>query len=193
MYGEFLGNWFWEKSICTHWNPTQKISSPLGAHSHTLEPDTKISSPLGAELGRLDPYNGLSPVRRQAITWTNTDLLSVGPLGTNFSIIRIKNPKLFIHENAFENIVCELNGGFFVRERQLKKAHNAVVIWSVSISYKLSHHKISRRSLELSDSSDIWRASRQHCCGSSFQILMLYLVLNYVASGTFRFCLETDP
>ena len=31
--------------------------------------------------------NGLSPVRCQAITWTNTDLLSIGPLGTNFSDI----------------------------------------------------------------------------------------------------------
>ena len=29
--------------------------------------------------------NGLSPVRRQAITWTNTDLLSIRLLGTNFS------------------------------------------------------------------------------------------------------------
>ena len=29
--------------------------------------------------------NGLSPVRCQAITWTNADLLSIGLLGTNFS------------------------------------------------------------------------------------------------------------
>ena len=29
--------------------------------------------------------NGLVPNRRQAITWTNADLLSIGPLGTNFS------------------------------------------------------------------------------------------------------------
>ena len=34
--------------------------------------------------------NGLSPVRRQAITWTNAGLLSFGPLGTNFSEMRIK-------------------------------------------------------------------------------------------------------
>ena len=34
--------------------------------------------------------NGLSPVRRQAITWTNGDLLSIGPLGINFSEIQIK-------------------------------------------------------------------------------------------------------
>ena len=29
--------------------------------------------------------NGLSPALRQAITWTNADLLSIGPLGTTFS------------------------------------------------------------------------------------------------------------
>ena len=34
--------------------------------------------------------NGLSPVRRQAITWAIVDLLSIGPLGTNFSEIYIK-------------------------------------------------------------------------------------------------------
>ena len=29
--------------------------------------------------------NGLSPGRRQAITWTNARILLIGPLGTNFS------------------------------------------------------------------------------------------------------------
>ena len=29
--------------------------------------------------------NGLSPGRRQAITWTNVGILLIGPLGTNFS------------------------------------------------------------------------------------------------------------
>ena len=33
--------------------------------------------------------NGLSPVRRQAITWTNADLLPIGLLGTYFSDIWI--------------------------------------------------------------------------------------------------------
>ena len=33
--------------------------------------------------------NGLSPLRRQAITWANAGLLSIGLLGTNFNEIRI--------------------------------------------------------------------------------------------------------
>ena len=34
--------------------------------------------------------NGLSPDRRQAIIWTNTRILSIGPFRTKFSDIRIK-------------------------------------------------------------------------------------------------------
>ena len=34
--------------------------------------------------------NGLSPGRRQAITWTNARILLIGPLGTHFSEISIK-------------------------------------------------------------------------------------------------------
>ena len=34
--------------------------------------------------------NGFWPVQRQAITWTNADLLSIGPLGTNFGEVQIK-------------------------------------------------------------------------------------------------------
>ena len=34
-------------------------------------------------------YNGLSPGRRQAIIWTNARILSIEPLGTNFSEILI--------------------------------------------------------------------------------------------------------
>ena len=35
--------------------------------------------------------NGLSPDRRQAIIWTNAGILSIGPLGTNFSEILASN------------------------------------------------------------------------------------------------------
>ena len=69
--------------------------------------------------------NGLSPFRHQAITWTNADSLSIGPLGTNSSEIRIKIPKLFIHENAFEIVVCEMSA-IFSRGRKLMYQNNLV-------------------------------------------------------------------
>ena len=37
----------------------------------------------------IGPGNGLSPVRRQAIIWTNAGILLIGPWGTNFSEILI--------------------------------------------------------------------------------------------------------
>ena len=49
--------------------------------------------------------NGLSPIWHKSIIQTNA--VSIGHLGTNFSEILIKNKKVFIHENASENIVCE--------------------------------------------------------------------------------------
>ena len=58
--------------------------------------------------------NGLSPVRCQAITWTNTNLLSTGPLGTNFQWNPKQNTKLFNHENAFEVIVWEIAAILFM-------------------------------------------------------------------------------
>ena len=53
--------------------------------------------------------NGLSPVKCQAITWTNADLLLIELSGTNFSEIQIKIEDFsFIKKNAFENVVCEM-------------------------------------------------------------------------------------
>ena len=58
--------------------------------------------------------NGLSPIRRQAITWTNTGTFSIGLPGTSFSEIWIGILSCFIQENVFENVVCH-NGGHFVQ------------------------------------------------------------------------------
>ena len=49
----------------------------------TLMPDICVS-----EMGQRCSGNGLSPVRRQAMTWINADLLSIAPLGTKFSKIQ---------------------------------------------------------------------------------------------------------
>ena len=61
--------------------------------------------------------NGLSHIRRQAIIWTDTGLLSIGPLGTKFSENLIKI-QFFIYKNASENIACEMaaifSGGSWV-------------------------------------------------------------------------------
>ena len=43
--------------------------------------------------------NGLVPNRHQAITWTNVDIISIGPQATNFSKILIKIQTIIIQEN----------------------------------------------------------------------------------------------
>ena len=52
--------------------------------------------------------HGLSPGRRQAIIWTNAGILLIGTLGTNFSEILIGIRNIFIEENGFESVVCEM-------------------------------------------------------------------------------------
>ena len=59
--------------------------------------------------------NGLSPVCRQAITWTNAGLLSIGLLETSLLKWNLnQNFIIFIQENAFQNDVCQ-HGGLFVQ------------------------------------------------------------------------------
>ena len=50
--------------------------------------------------------NGLSPGRRQAITWTNVGLLLIGPLGTNFSEMLIE-----IHTFSIKKIHLKMSSG----------------------------------------------------------------------------------
>ena len=50
--------------------------------------------------------NGLSPGRRQAITWTNVGILLIGPLGTNLSEMLIE-----IHTFSFKRIHLKMSSG----------------------------------------------------------------------------------
>ena len=50
--------------------------------------------------------NGLSPGRRQAITWTNVGILLIGPLGTNFGEMLIE-----IHTFSFKKIHLKISSG----------------------------------------------------------------------------------
>ena len=50
--------------------------------------------------------NGLSPGRRQAIIWTNAEILLIGPLGTKFSEILIE-----IHTFSFKKMYLKMSTG----------------------------------------------------------------------------------
>ena len=53
--------------------------------------------------------NGLSPVRPQAIIWTNAGIWFIGPLATNFSENFNCNGNIYIKENVFENVVWKMS------------------------------------------------------------------------------------
>ena len=52
--------------------------------------------------------NGLSPNRRQAITWTNAGSIVNWTMRNKLKWNSNQNIKLFIHGNAFKNVVCEM-------------------------------------------------------------------------------------
>ena len=44
--------------------------------------------------------------QHQAIIWINAALLSIEPLGINFSDFFYQNTMIFIHNSEFENVIC---------------------------------------------------------------------------------------
>ena len=95
------------------------------------------------KLTTIGPDNGLSPVRRQAIIWTNAGISLIGPLGTNFSEILIA-----IHTFSFKKMHPKLSSAkwrpFFLGLNvlmlnhtksnlpMLKSSHvNILVIWDM--------------------------------------------------------------
>ena len=77
----------WEhKEVLTHW----------GQVTHICVGNLTI---IGSD-------NGLSPGRRQAITWTNVGILLIGPLGTNFSEMLIE-----IHTFSFKKMHLKMSSG----------------------------------------------------------------------------------
>ena len=59
--------------------------------------------------------NGLSPIRRQAIIWTNAGLLLIGPLGTNFCKILIKTQNF-----SYTKMLLKISSAILSRGRWVK-------------------------------------------------------------------------
>ena len=91
--------------------------SPAESGTDFCEPPAPLAKPLNS-LRPSDAYicvgnltiigsdNGLSPGRRQAITWTNVGILLIGHLGTNFSGMLIE-----IHSFSFKKIHLKMSSG----------------------------------------------------------------------------------
>ena len=92
--------------------------------------------------------------RRQALTWPNTDLLSIGTLGTNFSEIGIKHI-FYKQKNAFENVACEMVATL-CRGRWVKRACSKVrdrfliMLWLIVFQLHGKHFATFRGELAIS-------------------------------------------
>ena len=83
---------------------------------------------LSVEWVIIDTGNGLSPNRWQAITWTNADILSIGPFGTNFKEVWIK-----IQYFSFNKIYSKVP---FVKWQPFCSGLNVLnAIWCVSVTW----------------------------------------------------------
>ena len=85
--------------------------------------------------------NGLSPIRRQALTWTNARLLSIRPLETNFSdtLIKIQNfsfKKMHLKLSSAKMAAAFCPGGDELKllfDVKIKKYNNCAVVYRVYI------------------------------------------------------------
>ena len=87
---DVLGYWgtFW--LLRRQWNFDCFVANARGAFHKNAVPSICVAlNNASVTWASIGSGNGLSPVRRQAIAWTNAGLLSISLLGTNFSEIRL--------------------------------------------------------------------------------------------------------
>ena len=87
--------WYWPCKMITWWE-----------HIVFLTHWGRVTHICVSKLTIIGSDNGLSPDRRQAITWTNAGLL-FWTLRNKLQWNLNRNSKIFIQENAFECVVCE--------------------------------------------------------------------------------------
>ena len=90
-----------ESALCWMLGSWPKKTRYLGA---TLTHWGRVTHICVGKLISIGSDNGLSPGRRQAIIWTNAEILLIGPLATNFSEILIK-----IHSFSFKKMHLKMS------------------------------------------------------------------------------------
>ena len=87
---------------------TSQLTDPIKWPNYSLELTHwgRVTHTCVGNLTIIGSDNGLSPGRRQAITWTNVGILLIGPLRTNFSEMLIE-----IHTFPFKKIHLKMSSG----------------------------------------------------------------------------------
>ena len=105
----------------------------------------------------IGPDIGLSPERRQAILWTNAGILFIGTLGTKIQWNLKQNSYIFILENAFENVICEI-AGILSRSQCV----NLSIRWVLRDGGKIETTKPQNDLLYDSSTWHLWSAPGKH-------------------------------
>ena len=122
--------------------------------------------------------NGLSPGRRQAITWTNVETLLIEPLGTNFNEMLIE-----IHTLSLRKIHLKMSSGKWrpfclgLNVLRLLSKEGQCCLYCLVMSH-LSYHFFSARSHRLQT------CSKLHCSrGRKLQLASQLSLLLSAATG----------
>ena len=95
-------------NVRPHWTTANWATGTClcGHSSNRLTHWGRVTHICVGNLAIIGSDNGLSPGRRQAITYTNVGILLIGPLPTNFSEMLIK-----IHTFSFKKIHLKMSSG----------------------------------------------------------------------------------
>ena len=85
---------------------SSNLSCLLQSHLTPLTHWGRVTHICVGNLTIIGSDNGLSPGRRQAVTWTNVGILLIGPIGTNFSEMLIE-----INAFSFKKIHLKMSSG----------------------------------------------------------------------------------
>ena len=138
----------------TSWDRRSKVSQRVTRWPWHLTHWGRVTHICVSRLTITGSDNGLSPGRRQAIIWTNAEILLIGPLGTNFSensieilTFSFKKMRLKVSTAKWRPFCLGLN---------VLKGRSSVIYWSTRMKHKLK-----------------WRACLRICCYGSQDLLSL--------------------
>ena len=113
--------------------------------------------------------NGLLPGQRQAIIRTNAVILLIKPLGTKLQLNFYRNSNIFIQENAFENIACEMAAILSRPQCEMQWLASSFDFSSILESNHLQNN------LHLTETMQYDKKTRRKCVFSNFNFPFLFL------------------
>ena len=116
--------------LYSKWSPTGPIRDTCLSH---------VDSVAHICVTKFVSDNGVSPVGRQTIIWTNARSLLIGTFGTNFDYIWNKM-KTFSSSEIYSMILPTKRWSYCFSLNILKLTHSAYVLWTVTFGQIISSY-----------------------------------------------------